>query len=314
MEVTRRRFLQKIGPIVTFGFFCLVIFLLYQALAEIKFSDVKLAFTKFNLLKLAPILLLVFINFIILGSFDFLGLRYFGVKKLHPFKVYWSSIICYAFTLNLGAFVGGLGLRYRIYRGWDVPLGTITKLILFSTLGNWIGHVLLISITMLFFPEKVTALTSLPTVGIYSIGVLGSCAIVLYFVLCFKRTEITFKSEKFIFPPIPLAFLQLVLSLIQWTLLALIINVLITHIGSNADFYQILFTYLLTGIAGVLTHIPAGLGVHEAIFLKMNFDISPSNIIAVLIAFRLLYYLTPLLIAAPGYFILELYQKRQHLR
>jgi len=314
MEITRRRIFQKIGPVITFGFFCLIFYLLYQALSEIKLSDVKMAFFKFNFLDLAPILIIVLINFIILGSFDFLGLRYFGDKKLHPLKIYWSSIICYAFTLNLGAFVGGLGLRYRIYRGWDVPLGTITKIILFSTLGNWIGHVLLISITMLFFPDKVEALTSLPTWGIYAIGVLGSCAIILYFVLCFRRTEITFKSEKFIFPPITLACLQLFLSLIQWTLLALIINVLIIHIGSNADFYQILFTYLLTGIAGVLTHIPAGLGVHETIFLKMNFDISPSDMIAVLIAFRLLYYLIPLLIAAPGYFILELYQKRQHLR
>ena len=314
MELKRRRVLQKVGPLLTFGFFCLIAYLLYQALSEIKLSDVKLALTQFNLSGIAPILLLVLINFLILGSFDMLGLRYLGVKDLHTFKIYWSSIVCNAFTLNLGAFVGGLGLRYRIYRGWDVPLGTITKLIMFSTLGNWIGHVLLVSITMIIYPEKVQALTALPKIGIYSIGALGSCAIILYFILCFRRTQITFKSEKFVFPPISIAFLQLFLSLIQWTLLALIINILITKIGAQADFYQILFTYLLTGIAGVLTHIPAGLGVHETIFLRMNLDISPSNIIAVLIAFRLLYYQIPLMVAAPGYFILELYQKKRHLR
>lgn len=314
MELSRRRVMQKIGPVITFGFFCLIAYLLYHALAEIKLSEVKLAFTQFNLVNLSPILLIVFINFFILGSFDFLGLRYMGVKDLPALKIYWSSIICYAFTLNLGAFVGGLGLRYRIYQGWDVPLGTITKLILFSTLGNWIGHVLLVSITMMVFPDKVRALTALPVAAVYAIGILGSCAIILYFILCFRRSQIRFKSEEFIFPPVTLACLQLFLSLIQWTLLALIINILIIQIGAKADFYQILFTYLLTGIAGVLTHIPAGLGVHETIFLRMNFNISPSNIIAVLIAFRLLYYLIPLLLTAPGYFILELYQKKKHLR
>lgn len=124
----------------------------------------------------------------------------------------------------------------------------------------------------------------------------------------------TFKSEKFTFPPLSLALLQLLLSLVQWSILASIVKTLMTQIGTDVDFSQVLFTYLLTGIAGVLTHIPAGLGVHEAIFLKMNFNISPSKLIAVLIAFRFLYYLTPLIIAAPGYFLLELYQRRQHLR
>lgn len=314
MEVSRKRITQKITPFITFGFFCLVFFLLYQALSEIKFTDVKMAFVKFNFFELLPILILVLINFLVLGSFDFLGLRYFDVKKIHPAKIYWSAMTCYAFTLNLGAFVGGLGLRYRIYRGWEIPIGTITKVIMFSTLGNWIGHVLLLSITMLFYAHQVKVLTTLPLTSIYFFGSLGSCAIVLYFILCIKRTEMTFKKEKFIFPPLPLALLQLTLSLIQWSLLALIITTLITQLGPKADFTQVLFTYLLTGLAGVLTHIPAGLGVHETIFLKMNFEISPSNLIAVLIAFRLLYYLIPLLIAVPGYFILEVYQKRRHLR
>lgn len=314
MEVSKKSITQRIGQFLTIFFFSIIIYLLYQALAEIEISDVKMALTQFQISELAPILVLVFLNLFILGSFDFLGLRYFDEKKIHPLKIYWSAMICYTFTLNLGAVVGGLGLRYRIYRGWDIPLGTITKLITFSTLGNWIGHVLLLSIIMIIFPDKVRALTALPISATYATGILGLSAITLYFILCYRRTQMTFKSEKFTFPPLSLALLQLLLSLVQWSILASIVKTLMTQIGTDVDFSQVLFTYLLTGIAGVLTHIPAGLGVHEAIFLKMNFNISPSKLIAVLIAFRFLYYLTPLIIAAPGYFLLELYQRRQHLR
>lgn len=313
MEISIKK-KNKIFPFLTFSLFCLILYLLYQSLSEINFQEVKMAISKISFTGLLPGLFMVILNYLILASFDYLGLRYLKVNNVSAFKIYWSAFTCYTFTLNLGAFVGGLGLRYRIYSGWDISISDITKLIMFSTLGNWSGHIFLLSMLVGIYPEKVNILTSLPFPAIYAITALGTLAITLYFVLCFRRAQVSFKSEKFIFPPARLALLQLILSIAQWSLLAAIIVSLTDHLGTTIEFIQIIFTYLLTGLAGVVTHIPAGLGVHEAVFLKMNLDIPDSIIIAVLIAFRVIYYLVPLLLAAPGYLFIEIYRRKNLLQ
>ena len=306
----KRRTRFRILPFITFIFFFLIAFLLYQSLSEINFSEVKAALSKVSLKGLLPTLGLVIFNFIILATYDFMGFRYLKIPGISTFKIFWSAMICYTFTLNLGAFVGGLGLRYRIYSGWDVSIGDITKVIIFSTLSNWLGHIFLLSFVILQGRQEVVILTGLPMEATYFISTLGIVIVILYFLLCSKRKQITYKKEEFIFPPIKLAFVQLLLSVIQWSLLTAIIMSLMEQLGAAPNFIQVLFTYLLSGLAGVVTHIPAGLGVHEAVFLKMNFKITSFNILAVLIIFRVIYYLIPLLLALPAYLGIEYYQKR----
>lgn len=306
----RKRTRIKILPFITFAFFCLIAFLLYQSLSEINLAEVKAALNKVSLKGILPALGLVVLNFIVLATFDFMGFRYLKIPSISTLRIYCSAMICYTFTLNLGAFVGGLGLRYRIYSGWNVSMGNITKVIIFSTLSNWLGHVFLLSFVILKNPEEVVNLTGLPREATYLISALGIMIVFLYFFLCSRRKEVTYKKEKFMFPPVKLACIQLLLSVIQWSLLTAIIISLMDQLGAVTHFMQVLFTYLLSGLAGVVTHIPAGLGVHEAVFLKMNFKISASNILAVLITYRVIYYLIPLLLALPGYLGIEYYQKK----
>ena len=59
--------------------------------------------------------------------------------------------------------------------------------------------------------------------------------------------------------------------------------------------------------AGVIVHIPAGIGVLEAVFIAMlsGEEISKGAIIAALLAWRALYYFLPLLLATVAYLLLE---------
>ncbi len=63
----------------------------------------------------------------------------------------------------------------------------------------------------------------------------------------------------------------------------------------------------MSSIAGVIIHIPAGIGVLEAVFIAMlsGEDISKGAIIAALLARRALYYFLPLLLATVAYLLLE---------
>ena len=51
-------------------------------------------------------------------------------------------------------------------------------------------------------------------------------------------------------------------------------------------------------IAGVITHVPAGLGVLEAVFIALlSHQLGRNELLAALILYRFLYYLAPLLLA-----------------
>ena len=55
----------------------------------------------------------------------------------------------------------------------------------------------------------------------------------------------------------------------------------------------------MAAVAGVITHVPAGLGVLEAVFVTMLSSRLPAaQLLAGLLAYRAVYYLLPLAVAA----------------
>jgi uncharacterized membrane protein YbhN (UPF0104 family) len=71
-------------------------------------------------------------------------------------------------------------------------------------------------------------------------------------------------------------------------------------------FPTVVSVLLLAGIAGVITHIPAGLGVLEAVFVALlSHQMPQSALLAGLVAYRVVYYLAPLGLAAVVYLVME---------
>ena len=69
---------------------------------------------------------------------------------------------------------------------------------------------------------------------------------------------------------------------------------------------------LVAAIAGVITHVPAGLGVLEAVFVALlSYQLPASELLATLLAYRAIYYLIPLMIAALVYVVLEAHLKKE---
>ena len=71
-------------------------------------------------------------------------------------------------------------------------------------------------------------------------------------------------------------------------------------LGSEINYFLVLGVLLVSSIAGVIIHIPAGIGVLEAVFIAMlsGEDISKGAIIAALLAARAL--LFPAIAAGDG--------------
>jgi len=86
-------------------------------------------------------------------------------------------------------------------------------------------------------------------------------------------------------------------------LMALVIHLLLP---ANVFYPSILSVLLISSIAGVISHIPAGLGVLETVFITLlHPQLSKAALLAALIGYRALYFLLPLAIAAVVYIVLE---------
>lgn len=56
------------------------------------------------------------------------------------------SFICYVFNLTFSIWVGGIGMRYRLYFRLGLFGSIITRIFSFSIIINWLGYILLVGI------------------------------------------------------------------------------------------------------------------------------------------------------------------------
>jgi glycosyltransferase 2 family protein len=196
-------------------------------------------------------------------------------------------------------------LRFRLYSRLGLDATTITKILSMSLITNWLGYIILAGILfagrMVDLPEGAKiGLTALQLLGFVLLAVAAS-----YFVACrfSRRRSFHFRGHKIELPNIKIAFFQAGLAITNWMLMGLLIFILMPD---KVSYQTVLGILLISSVAGVIAHIPAGLGVLETIFITMlHHQLSKGSILAALIGYRILYFLLPLAIACVIYLIFE---------
>ncbi len=216
----------------------------------------------------------------------------------------------YAFHLNLGALVGGVALRYRLYARQGLALDTITQVLVLSMIGNWIGYLLLAGGACLFFPLPLPPPWPLGTAGLQLLGDVLLALAGAYPLLCggARRRVWRLRGVALRLPSGRVALLQLALSSLNWALIAGVLAVLLR---GRADYPSVLAVLLIAAVAGVVAHVPAGLGVLEAVFIALLAQrVAPAELLAALLAYRAVYYLAPLGLALGVYLWLQAQPRR----
>jgi uncharacterized membrane protein YbhN (UPF0104 family) len=96
---------------------------------------------------------------------------------------------------------------------------------------------------------------------------------------------------------------QYAISGINWCLMAGVIYVLL---GQRLNYADVLTVLLIGAIAGVIAHVPAGLGVFEFVFVALlSHIVGEGRLIGALLGYRAVYYILPLAIAFVMYFVME---------
>jgi uncharacterized membrane protein YbhN (UPF0104 family) len=272
---------------------------------KVNWDDVWHVIGNYNRSTLLSAIALVIVSYLLYGFYDLLGRVYCG-HKLAKRQVMLVSFICYAFNLTLSTWVGGIGMRYRLYSRLGLPGSTITRIFSLSITTNWLGYILLGGVIFSIGVVQIPAHWYIDERTLRIVGVMLLLVIAVYLWCCAfaRRRHLTIKGHKLVLPSWKFAVAQLAISSANWIAMGAIIWLLL---GRQADFFFVLGVLLVSSIAGVIVHIPAGIGVLEAVFLALlaGEHVAQGTIIAALLAYRMLYYFLPLLLALVCYLVLE---------
>ena len=293
----------------TAAFFMLVAWLLVTQARSIDWGAVLTSITSYPLPSLLGAIALTLLSLLLYSSFDLLGRHYTG-HTLGTLTVMRVNFISYMFTLNLGATVGGVALRYRLYARLGLDIGTITRIISLSMLSNWIGYLLLCGVIFGFYPLALPPGWKINSAGLQLLGFVLLTLAFLYLLLCAvsRQRSFTVRGHEISLPSLQLAALQLGMGAANWLLMGAVVFLLLQQ---KIGFPTVTGVLLVSAMAGVLTHIPAGLGVLEAVFVVLlSHQLPKIELLAALLAYRGIYYLAPLTLAAVLYLVAETRAKK----
>jgi glycosyltransferase 2 family protein len=216
------------------------------------------------------------------------------------------SFVTYALGHNLGASVlsGGL-VRLRAYGSTGLSTLEVAILVALCSFTFAYGTILLMGIVFVVQPEIVQPLADLipllalpaPLVQLTGAIMLGLCA--LYVLGSWRRFKpLHFRSVHIVYPRLPVVARQLMAGPLELLSATGIIYFVLPEAG-NPGFITVLGAFLLSFSAGLLSQTPGGIGVMEAVFLAILNTMAPSDVIAALLIWRLMYLLIPLAISLP---------------
>ena len=307
-----RRWKQVAKRVAFAVFFVLVAVLLVRAAAGIDWHEVFAALRALDARTFARALGLTAASFLVYTGYELAARRYAG-HDVPTRRVMAIAVVAYAFALNVGALVGGAGFRLRMYAREGVPLGRITRVIGFCVATSWIGYLALAGALFAsgaVLPPPGLHLPGFATgTGFRVLGWVMLAAALAYLMLCRATHGRVYhlRGHHFRFPDVRMALLQMGMGAANWALMGQVVATFLPHSGDAA----VLGALLLAAVATAVAHIPAGLGVLEAIFIALlGHTTSTPLIIAALLAYRACYYLAPLAVATVLFFFMELSGRR----
>jgi uncharacterized membrane protein YbhN (UPF0104 family) len=238
------------------------------------------------------------VGYLTFAGYDLVALRHIK-RSLSLGKVIVSSFIGYALANNapLSFLVGG-SVRYRLYSSWGLASKDTTALVLLNVLTYALGLTAAAAVAFTLEPKAVPDVVSLPFESTRPLGVAALVAVAAYLAVSRYGKPLRIQRWLLALPPLPTSLLQIGVSLADWLLSAAALFVLLP--GSDAvSFFGFFGLFLLGQIAALIAQLPGGLGVFEAVMLATLTPALPtSGVFGALLAYRVIYYFVPLMVAA----------------
>jgi glycosyltransferase 2 family protein len=250
-------------------------------------------------------------GFTVYSTFDLFGRHYTGHDLKRP-RVMLITAISYAFNLTLGSIIGAAGIRLRLYQQLGVKASGVARIIAISVGINWLGYALvagvLFAMNLVSLPEAwhVNPVT-LPSIGWGLITIvvvyIGAAAFV-------GDTQFNLRGKALCVPKLTAALAQLLLGSANWLFMG---GVLYCLMRGEASYPLTLSVVMVASVAGIISRIPGGIGILEATSIAILApQLGETKVLAGILAYRAIYYLSPLALATVGLLTLEAVDRKRH--
>ena len=305
---------RLLGAAAALALCSLALYALHSELQTYHLRDIRRALhaIPFTCLGLAG--LLTAVSYAVMTGYDVLALRYVN-RPLAYRRTALASFMSYAFSNNLGfGMVTGGSVRYRLYGSWGLLALDIARITLFCSFTFMLGLFTFGCLVFLLFPLPIPAGLNLPFASTRPLGVLFACVVSAYAGLSLlRRKPLRLWALEFPVPRWQLAGSQMLIASLDWALAGSTLYVLLPH-GSGLTLPHFLAVFILAQVSGIASQVPGGLGVFETIVvLLLSPVVRAPDVVAALLAFRVVYYFAPLGVASLLMGLREIAPKREKL-
>jgi phosphatidylglycerol lysyltransferase len=301
-----------LGPAVSVLLFVVVAAVLHHVLGTYRPHDVLQELRAIPARALAGAALLTAGSYGMLTLYDWLGVRY--IDKPVPYaRTALTSFIAYAFghNLSLAAFTGA-AVRYRMYSSEGLTAVDVATIVSLCALTTAIGVSVLAGGALVLAAPGAAAL-HLGHAWSRLIGVALLGWVLAYVAWSSRAREPLLLGSWALRPPgARIALAQVAVSVVDLSLSSGVLYLLLPA-SANTDFVTFAGVYAVAVVGGIASQVPGGLGVFEAILLLALPQVPAPQLLGALLAYRGVYYLAPLALAALALAAEEIIRRRPRL-
>ncbi len=274
--------------------------LLFEALRaltrELDFGQVVVAIhgtsSTQHILAIAAMLL----SYVALTGYDWSALRYLNVKV--PYRVVaQASFIAYALgnTMGVGVLTGG-SVRMRMYSAAGLEAGTVSRAIAFNAIAFGFGITVVGALALLWGAPAVASTVHMQPWLLRAMAGLIVVAAAVVLLHCWQSRRYRIFGYAVALPSFALAVQQLLISALDIAASAAVLWILLP--SGSVEFPVFIAVYAMATTLGVISHVPGGVGVFEAVMLAaLGGHVPAEQLAGALVLYRLLYYVLPLALA-----------------
>ena len=308
MAFKTKRMLKKAVSWSGLFFFVLAAYMLYHQLSKYSMNDIKDALFSIPKYNLWIACLASLGGYVALSSYDYLALRYIK-RKLAAWKWIFAGVIGFSVSNNAGhAIVSGGTIRYRLYTRWRFHASEIVKMVTFSGFTYLIACFFLIIVGYFLTPNHAFGGGSVSKLTTQIVALVSVIGLLVYFsASLFYKKPIDIKGMEFDIPSFNMALAQMTIGAADIIMDSFVLYfVLVPFV--EIPFETFMGVFIIAKVLGVFSQVPGGLGVFEGLFLYIiPGEHNQAMLFGALIAYRIIYYLLPLVIAGIMLFTYEGY-------
>jgi len=307
MSIKIKRLFKKLVSYSGIFFFVLAVGMLWWQLRSYSLSDIAHAILDIPFINLFAACLACLAGYFALALYDYLALNYVGESdKVSWWKWMLAGMLGFAISNNAGhAVVSGGAIRYRLYTRWRISGGDILKMLTISGFTYFLGASAIVVISYFLIPREL--LGNSAGVGLNVLFIGCAAAILAYFAITvlFHGKDIRIGKVRFQVPSTRMALTQTGLGITDSVLAGLVLYFCLSPFVS-IPFGTFIGLFAVAQTTGVFSQVPGGIGVFETIFLiAMPETVDKADIFGALLAYRIIYYVLPLIGVGGLFFIYE---------